>query len=104
MEIDVLRVEAALRQNPGDDTADGDALIAVERVVPGIEIADHLDHERPGVRPPVLSFLTCRWKVPVPARPCDAEGIDGEMLANVVPGQRDVVVPHAVYRGQGAEL
>src|SRR5688572_3868072 len=104
MEMDIRRIESALRQNAGDDGADRGALLAVKGVPSCVEIANHLDHERPGVGLPVPAFLTGRWEIPVSAGPRDAGGIDGEMLADVVPPEADVVLPHRLYRCEASEL
>jgi hypothetical protein len=82
----------------------GFALIAIEGVVAGVEIADHLDHERARLDRPVVPLRARRRTVPVAAGPQPAGRVDRQMLRDVFPALLHVEGAHRLDGAQPAEV
>ena len=61
------------------------SLLTVERILAGVEVADHFDHEGPFAGGAVVAGRARRREVPVAPGPQPALGVDGEMLREVAP-------------------
>ncbi len=61
------------------------SLLTVERILAGVEVADHFDHEGPFAGGAVVAGRARRREVPVAPGSQPALGVDGEMLREVAP-------------------
>jgi hypothetical protein len=61
------------------------SLLTVERILAGVEVADHFDHEGPFAGGAVVAGRARRREVPVAPGPQPALEVDGEMLREVAP-------------------
>ena len=99
MELDGVDLQPEVLQQARDDLDGRLALRAVEGVLSLVEVADHLDHERPLGSRPVESRGAGGGPVPVAPHPDAALGVDRQVLRDVRPVVRvNVIAVHRLDR------